>query len=66
MAYGDPQKFCEIYEVNTDHNGREIERVISRWRAPGGLEPSPATLERQAEKLGRSLGKNLQCRVVER
>ena len=66
MAYGDPQKYCEIYEVNSDHNGRKTERVVSRWRAPSGVEPSPATLERQAEKLGRSLGKNLQCRVIER
>ena len=66
MAYGDPQKYCEIYEVNSDHNGREIERVVSRWRAPGGVEPSLAALERQAEKLGREVGKNLQCRVVER
>ena len=66
MAYGDPQKYCEIYEVNSDHNGREVEIVVSRWRAPGGVEPSLPALERQAEKLGRSLGKNLQCRVVER
>ena len=66
MAYGDPQNYCEIYEVSTDHNGREIERVVSRWRAPGGVEPSLAALERQAEKLGREVGKNLQCRVVER
>ena len=66
MAYGDPQKYCEIYEVNSDHNGREVERVVSRWRAPDGQEPSLPVLERQAEKLGRSLGKNLQCRVVER
>ena len=49
MAYGDPQKYCEIYEVNSDHNGRKTERVVSRWRAPSGVEPSPATLERQAE-----------------
>ena len=66
MAYGDKESYCEIFETCTDYSGREIERVISRWRAPGGLEPSPAALERQAEKLGRSLGKNLQCRVVER
>ena len=66
MAYGDPQNYCEIFETCTDFTGREIERVVSRWRAPGGVEPSPATLERQAEKLGRSLGKNLQCRVIER
>ena len=66
MAYGDPQKYCEIYEVSTDHTGREVDRVISRWLAPGGVEPSPATLERQAEKLGREVGKQLQCRIVER
>ena len=66
MAYGDKESYCEIFETCTDFTGREIERVISRWRAPSGVEPSPATLERQAEKLGRSLGKNLQCRVVER
>ena len=66
MAYGDPQKHCEIYEVSTDHNGREVERVVSRWRAPGGVEPSLPALERQTEKLGREVGKNLQCRVVER
>ena len=66
MAYGDPQKYCEIYETCTDYSGREIDRVISRWRAPGGLEPSLPALERQAEKLGRSMGKSLQCRVVER
>ena len=66
MAYGDPQNYCEIFETCTDFTGREIERVVSRWRAPGGLEPSLPALERQAEKLGRSLGKNLQCRVIER
>ena len=66
MSYGDPQKYCEIYETCIDFNGREIERVVSRWRAPSGVEPSPAALERQTEKLGRSLGKNLQCRVIER
>ena len=66
MAYGDPQNYCEIYEVSTDFSGRELERVVSRWRAPDGQEPSLPALERQAEKLGRSLGKNLQCRVVER
>ena len=66
MAYGDPQKHCEIYEVNTDHTGREVERVVSRWLAPGGVEPSLPALERRAQDLGRSLGKNLQCRVVER
>ena len=66
MAYGDKENYCEIYEVSTDHTGREIERVVSRWRAPGGVEPSLTALERQTEKLGRSLGKNLQCRVIER
>ena len=66
MAYGDKESYCEIFETCTDFTGREIQRVVSRWRLPGGVEPSPATLERQAEKLGRSLGKNLQCRVVER
>ena len=66
MAYGDPRKYCEIYEVNSDHNGREIERVVSRWRAPGGVEPSLPALERQTEKLGREVGKTLQCRVIER
>ena len=66
MAYGATESYCEIFKTCTDFTGREIERVVSRWRAPGGAEPSPATLERQAEKLGRSLGKNLQCRVVER
>ena len=66
MAYGDPQNYCEIFETCTDFTGREIERVVSRWRASGGLEPSLPALERQTEKLGRSLGKNLQCRVVER
>ena len=65
MAYGDPQKHCEIYEVSTDHNGREVERSIARWCATDA-EPSLPALERQTEKLGRSLGKNLQCRVVER
>ena len=66
MAYGDPQKFCEIYEDNSDYSGRSLERVLSRWRAPGGVEPSLLALERQTEKLGREVGKNLQCRVVER
>ena len=65
MAYGDPQNYCEIYEVSTDHNGREIERVVSRWLSPDA-EPSLPALERRAQDLGRSLGKNLQCRVVER
>ena len=66
MAYGDPQNYCEIFETCTDFTGREIERVVSRWRAPGGQEPSLPELERQAEKLGREVGKNLQCRVIER
>ena len=64
--YGDPQNYCEIYEVSTDHNAREVERDESRWRAPDGQEPSLATLERQTEKLGRSLGKQLRCRIYER
>ena len=66
MAYGDPQNYCEIFETCTDFTGRELERVVSRWRAPGGVEPSLPALERRAQDLGRSLGKNLQCRVVER
>ena len=66
MAYGDKENYCEIFETCTDYRGREVDRVISRWRAPGGVEPSPATLERQAEKLGRELSKNLRSRVVER
>ena len=66
MAYGDKESYCEIYETCTDFNGREVERVISRWRAPGGVEPSLPALERQAEKLGREVGKNLQFRIVER
>ena len=65
MAYGDKESYCEIFETCTDFTGREIERVVSRWRAPDGQEPLPA-LERQTERLGRSMGKNLQCRVVER
>ena len=65
MAYGDKESYCEIFETCTDYRGREVERVVSRWRAPGGVEPLPA-LERQTERLGRSMGKNLQCRVVER
>ena len=65
MAYGDKENYCEIFETCTDFTGRELDRVISRWRAPDGQEPLPA-LERQTEKLGRSMGKNLQCRVVER
>ena len=66
MAYGDKENYCEIYETCTDFNGREVERVISRWRAPGGVEPSLPALERQTEKLGREVGKNLQFRIVER
>ena len=66
MAYGDKESYCEIFETCTDFTGREIERVVSRWRAPGGLEPSLPALERQAEKLGREVGKNLRSRVVER
>ena len=66
MAYGDKESYCEIFETCTDFSGREIERVISRWRAPDGQEPSLPALERRAQDLGRSLGKNLQCRVVER
>ena len=66
MAYGDKESYCEIFETCTDFTGREIERVVSRWRAPDGQEPSLLALERQAEKLGREVGKNLQCRVVER
>lgn len=65
MAYGDPQKYCEIYETCTDHNGREIENCIARWISPDA-DPSLPALERSAQDLGRSLGKNLQCRVVER
>ena len=66
MAYGDKESYCEIFETCTDFAGREVERVVSRWRAPGGVEPSLAALERQAEKLGREVGKNLQCRIIER
>ena len=65
MAYGDKESYCEIFETCTDYRGREVERVVSRWRAPDGQEPLPA-LERQAEKLGREVGKNLQFRIVER
>ena len=65
MAYGDPQNYCEIYETCTDFSGREIERVVSRWLSPDA-EPSLPALERQAEKLGRSLGKQLRCRIYER
>ena len=66
MAYGDKESYCEIFETCTDFAGREIERVVSRWRAPGGVEPSLPALERQTEKLGRSLGKQLRCRIYER
>ena len=65
MAYGDPQKFCEIYEVNSDHNGREVESSIARWLSPDA-EPSLPALERRAQDLGRSLGKQLRCRIYER
>ena len=65
MAYGDPQNYCEIFETCTDFTGREIERVVSRWLSPDA-EPSLHALERRAQDLGRSLGKNLQFRVVER
>ena len=64
MAYGDKESYCEIYEVNSDHNGREVESSIARWISHDA-EPLPA-LERQAQDLGRSLGKKLLCRVVER
>ena len=66
MAYGDKESYCEIFETCTDFTGRELERVISRWRAPGGQEPSLPVLERQTEKLGREVGKTLQFRVIER
>ena len=66
MAYGDPQNYCEIFETCTDFTGREVERVVSRWRAPDGQEPSLPALERRAQDLCRSLGKQLQCRIVER
>ena len=66
MAYGDKESYCEIFETCTDFSGREIERVVSRWRAPDGVEPSLPALERQTEKLGREVGKTLQCRVIER
>lgn len=65
MAYGDPQKFCEIYEVNSDHNGREVESSIARWLSPDA-DPSLLALERQTEKLGREVGKQLRCRIYER
>ena len=65
MAYGDPQKHCEIYEVSTDHNGREVERSIARWCATDA-EPSLPALERRAQDLGRSLGTQLRCRIYER
>ncbi len=64
MAYGDPQKYCEIYETCIDFNGREIERSIARWISPDA-EPSLPALERRAQDLGRSLGKKLQCRIYE-
>ena len=65
MAYGDKENYCEIYETCTDFSGREIERVVSRWHSPDA-EPSLHALERRAQDLGRSLGKNLQFRIVER
>lgn len=65
MAYGDPQKYCEIYEVSTDHTGREVERSVARWCATDE-EPSLPALERRAEKLGREVGKQLRCRIYER
>ena len=65
MAYGDPQNYCEIYEVSIDHNGREIENCIARWISPDEAPSLPA-LERQTEKLGREVGKTLQCRIIER
>lgn len=65
MAYGDKESYCEIFETSTDFSGREVERVVSRWLSPDA-EPSIHDLERRAQDLGRSLGKNLQCRVVER
>ena len=66
MAYGDKKSYCEIFETCTDYRGREIDRVISRWRAPDGQEPSLLALERQTEKLGREVGKQLRCRIYER
>ena len=48
MAYGDPQKHCEIYEVSTDHNGRETLGICDRAYilADGGVlaQGSPAEL----------------------
>ena len=64
MAYGDPRKYCEIYEVNSDHNGREIERSIARWLSPDA-DPSIHDLERRAQDLGRSLCKQLRFRIYE-
>ena len=66
MSYGDKESYCEIFETCTDFSGREVERVVSRWRAPDGQEPSLPALERRAQDLCRSLGKQLQCRIVER
>lgn len=65
MAYGDPQKYCEIYETCIDFAGREIERGIARWASPDE-NPSLLELERRAQDLGRSLGKQLRCRIYER
>lgn len=64
MAYGDPKKYCEIYEVCIDHNGREIERGVARWVSPDA-EVSLLDLEQRAQDLGRSLGKKLRCRIYE-
>ena len=65
MAYGDKESYCEIFETCTDFSGREIERVVSRWLSPDA-EPSLHALERRAQDLGRSLGKQLRCRIYER
>ena len=65
MAYGDPQKYCEIYETFTDFAGRETERSIARWCATDA-ELSLTELEQRAQDLGRSLGKQLRCRIYER
>lgn len=64
MAYGDPQKYCEIYETCIDFTGREVERSIARWVSPDA-KPSLSDLERRAQDLGRSLGKKLRCRIYE-
>ena len=59
MAYGDKESYCEIFETSTDFSGREVERVISRWRAPGGVEPSLAALERQAARWAKTCNAEL-------